>query len=170
YYEPMLFTHLNAPWEPYLSGPQAMIGNLVYPASNALARVTVLPPADPIAAMAAVRQYVSEGWGAKRIKQEITQGQTWARARGVTLMCTEFGALRVGPDAVSRQQWLSDTRSGLQSAAIGWTVWDYADVFGIATASNGRVIPGDQAIVPADPRNPQRQFDSRVLRALGLMR
>ena len=120
--------------------------------------------------MAAVTQYISENWQAKRIQEEIAAAKYWASQRGVLLVCTEFGALRVGPDAKSRQKWLTDTRYAFERNAIGWTVWDYADVFGIATATNGRVIPGDQAIVPLDPSNPKRLFNDKLLHALGLTR
>ncbi|WP_295389114.1 cellulase family glycosylhydrolase [uncultured Thiodictyon sp.] len=169
YYDPKLFTYLHAPWEPFLSGPHGMIANLVYPAANALSQVQLLPNADPAIAMAAVNQYVAENWGATRIAQDIAQAQAWATQNGARLMCTEFGTLRVGPDVVSRQNWLKDTRSVLEGMGIGWSIWDYADMFGIAVSTNGMVTPAsDPAIVPRDPLNPQRVFDRNLLRALGL--
>jgi endoglucanase len=175
YYDSHLFTHLNAPFDPFLSGPQGMITNLVYPGTNVLAQVKLLPNADPVIAMAAVNQYIAEGWGAARIKQDIAQAQTWAAKNGATLICTEFGAIRVGispavgPDPTSRQAWLRDVRSVLEGMAIGWSVYDYADEFGVAVAVNGVVTPAtNPAVIPADPLNPNRAFDANVLKALGL--
>ena len=167
FYDSMLFTHLNAPWEPFLSGPAGMITNLIYPARNALRQVKVLPNADPTIAMAAVNQYVTENWGPRVIKQTLAQAQNWAAQRGVSLICNEFGVLRVGPDAMSRNAWLNDTRSALEGLGIGWSVWDYADVFGIATANPGWPT-GDHSVVPADPLNPRRTFDPGILATLGL--
>lgn len=169
YYDPKLFTYLHAPWEPFLSGAHGMITNLVYPAANALSQVQLLPNADPLIAMAAVNQYVTDGWGPTRIKQDIAQAQAWATQNGTRLMCTEFGTLRVGPDVASRQNWLKDTRLVLEGMGIGWSIWDYADMFGIAVSTNGTVTPAsDPAIVPLDPLNPQRVFYTNLLPALGL--
>jgi hypothetical protein len=75
--------------------------------------------------------------------------------------------LRRGPDALSRQRWLNDIRSAMATVGIGWTIWDYADVFGIATAVDGWVTD-DGAVIPKDPLNPHRQFDDLVLTVLGM--
>lgn len=171
FYEPFLFTHLNAPFEPHLSGPEGMITNLVYPSKSALKKVKLLPNADATIALAAVRQYEQENWGATRLKQEIGKAQAWAKNNGVSVICTEFGAIRFGPDPVSRQNWLRDFRAAMDSFRIGWTVWDYADLFGVATATDGMVTPwSNPAIVPRDPSNPKRAFDQGALRALGIIR
>lgn len=167
FYAPMLFTHLNAPWEPYLSRPEGMLTGLSYPAKHALDQVRLLPSANRAIAWAAVTQYLWQDWGPRRIQQEIAQAATWATAHSITLICTEFGALRQGPDILSRQRWLADTRAALESAKIAWTIWDYADMFGIATATGG-VLQADRAIVPNDPERPDREFDRKVLQALGL--
>ena len=169
YYEPMLFTHLNAPWNPFLTLPQGMITNLAYPAKNALNQVKLLPNAGKPAAMAAVNQYVSERWDAALVKQKISSASTWAKQQNVTLICTEFGVFRYGPDAKSRQAWLTDVRSALESLGIGWTIWDYTDMFAAAIPTNGKTTPASMpAIVPVDPQNPHRVFDKAILEALGL--
>lgn len=168
FYEPALFTHLNAPWEPFLSGPQGMITGLPYPARDAINQVSLLANANPAIAWAAINQYIRERWGPARIQRIFARAAAWAAQRGMTLVCTEFGALRHGPDALARRRWLYDTRSALENSAIGWTVWDYADLFGVATATGLITVTEDYAIVPVDAENPQRQFDSTALRALGL--
>jgi hypothetical protein len=86
----------------------------------------------------------------------------------VALVCTEFGALRKSLDPVSRNNWLRDMRTNLANAGVGWSVWDYADFFGIATATGLTQTTRDGVIVPADPLNPGRKFDASTLAALGL--
>jgi endoglucanase len=83
-------------------------------------------------------------------------------------MCTEFGVLRVRIDAASRHRWIADVRRALERHAIGWSIWDYADLFGIATASGDVDYLGDGAVTPRDPRDPRRAFDPAAIAALGL--
>ena len=101
FYEPMLFTHLNAPWEPFLSGPQGMITGLLYPATpQVLSSYRLLPGANAKVASDAVRRYVRENWNSMKIGQEIAKATDWAKKNRVALVCTEFGALRKSLDPV----------------------------------------------------------------------
>lgn len=170
FYEPMLFTHLNAPWEPFQSGPQGMVAGLKYGADPAqtLAAARARPGADAKIANAAIEEYVAERWSAKRIAEEIDKASAWAKEHNVKLVCTEFGIFRDATDAASRNLWLHDVRVALENAEIGWSVWDYADFFGIATATGQVAKTADGAPIPGDPKNPTRQFDADALAALGL--
>jgi endoglucanase len=176
YYFPHLFTHLNAPFEPFLSGVAGMITNLVYPAKDALKQVKLVAGADATAALAAVTQYEQENWGPERIKADIGQAQAWAVQNRVTLICTEFGvvrfgtnSLRPGPDNVSRRKWLNDSRTAFEAFGIGWSIWNYADGYGIATVMDSIITPWSDPIpVPRDPLNPKRAFEEEDLRALGV--
>ncbi|HRE53385.1 MAG TPA: cellulase family glycosylhydrolase [Candidatus Competibacter sp.] len=170
FYEPMLLTHLNAPWEPFQSGPQGMVADLKYGADPAqtLALARPLPGADAKIAKAAIEEYAAEEWSARRIAQEIAKAAAWAQQHNVKLVCTEFGIFRNAADAASRNLWLRDVRVALENAGIGWSVWDYADFFGIATAAGKVAKTADGAPIPGDPKNPVRQFDPETLTALGL--
>lgn len=170
FYEPMLFTHLNAPWEPFLSGPQGMIAGLGYPSDSpqATANLRLLPGADAQVANDAVSRYVAEKWNAQRMVQEIAKAAAWAQRYRVKLVCTEFGTLRHSLDATSRNLWLRDVRTAMESAGVGWSVWDYADFFGIAIATGSTSTTADGVVIPRDRLNPARQFDAGNLAALGL--
>ncbi|MBL8258935.1 MAG: cellulase family glycosylhydrolase [Candidatus Competibacteraceae bacterium] len=170
FYEPMLFTHLNAPWEPFKSGPQGMVAGLKYGVDRpqALAAARPLPGADAKTANAAIQEYAAEEWNARRIAAEIDKASAWAKEHNVKLVCTEFGIFRDATDAASRNLWLRDVRVALENAGIGWSVWDYADFFGIATATGQVAKTADGAPIPGDPKNPTRQFDADALAALGL--
>jgi len=170
FYEPMLLTHLNAPWEPFLSGPQGMIKGLGYPSDSpqATANLQLLPGANAQLANDAVKRYVAEKWNAQRMVQEIAKATAWAQRYRVKLVCTEFGTLRHSLDAISRNLWLRDVRVAMANAGIGWSVWDYADFFGIATATGSTSTTADGVVIPRDPLNPARQFDAGNVAALGL--
>ena len=75
----------------------------------------------------------------------------WAAAHGVPLTCNEFCVYKVFAPRAARLRWLADVTSVFVEQGIGWTVWDYAGNFGVATGEGGH-----------------RQPDVEVLAALGL--
>ncbi|MGQ0675171.1 MAG: glycoside hydrolase family 5 protein [Rhodospirillales bacterium] len=169
FYEPYLVTHFGAGWEPFTKEPSALVAKIVYPSTemaSATAAVRVGP--QRAAAEKLVRDYIDRPWNAATIDARIAVAEAWAARAGVRLMCTEFGVLRTRIDAPSRYRWIADVRQALERRGIGWSVWDYADLFGIATARGDVVNLGDGAVAPRDPANPKREFDPPALAALGL--
>lgn len=169
FYEPYLISHFGASWEPFTKEPGALVGRVQYPSPN-LTVATAAIGMGPLrsAAMKLVRDYIDRPWTAETIDQRIGIAAAWAAKAGVRLMCTEFGVLRVKIDASSRYRWLADVRSALERRGIGWSIWDYADLFGIATSRGNVDYLGDGAIVPRDPANPRREFEPGALAALGI--
>jgi hypothetical protein len=166
-YEPHLLTHFGANWGRAARPPETLIARLAYP-SERLDAVDVLPGPEAEAAAGLVRAYRGTPWNAAQIDRVVAELAAWSRLSGIPLVCTEFGVLRLKLDADSRFAWLTDARAALERYGIPWSVWDYADVFGIATAT-GRVERWrDGAIVPADRNAPARAFDAPALTALGL--
>ncbi|MCK6449714.1 MAG: glycoside hydrolase family 5 protein [Alphaproteobacteria bacterium] len=169
YYEPYLVSHFGASWEPFTKEPGALVGRVVYPSTEmSLAAAAIRLGPQRAAAEKLVRAYIDKPWTAETIERRIAIAASWAARSGVRLMCTEFGVLRVKIDASSRYRWLADVRTALERHGIGWSVWDYADLFGIATARGNADYLGDGAIVPRDPANPRREFEPGALAALGL--
>ena len=167
FYEPHLLTHFGATWGRAARPPETLIARLAYP-SDRLDAVEVLPGAESDAAAALVRAYRDAPWDAARVGREVAAVAAWSAASGTPVAVTEFGALRLKLDAPSRLAWLADAREALEGHGMAWSVWDYADVFGIATAT-GRVERWrDGAVVPADRGSPARAFDPAALAALGL--
>ena len=165
-YEPHLLTHFGANWGRAARPPETLIARLAYP-SDRLDAVEVLPGPEAEAAAALVRGYRDTPWNAAQLDHVLAELAAWSRLSGIPLVCTEFGVLRLKLDAESRLAWLTDARTALERHGIPWTVWDYADVFGIATAT-GRVERWrDGAVVPADRSAPSRAFDALALSALG---
>ena len=88
---------------------------------------------------------------------EMDRAGRWAREQGVRVLCNEFGCIRAGVDAPSRYRWIHDMRSALEANDIGWTLWDYTDIFGITAQS---AQPGQQG---------RRTLDPQAHGALGLL-
>jgi len=169
FYEPHLFTHFGANWGTASRPPESQIAALAYP-SHRLdpATVAIRPGPETAKAQALVRAYAAAPWDAATLDRLVAEIAAWSRANGVPVVVTEFGVLRLKVPPESRRAWLSDARAALERHGIPWTVWDYADVFGIATAVGPVELWRDGAVVPADPKAIRRAFDPDALAALGL--
>jgi endoglucanase len=171
FYDPQLLTHLGADWDPYPDRAQGMMRGLVYPAAEmTMAKVELRPGARINVVSDAVRRYLNEGWNAERIAERIDIARSWAARNGVCLQATEFGALRGVLGTPSRLRWIADVRRALEDAGVGWTIWDYADLFGIATTAGAVERVNDATTVVLDPRRFSRSLDPLALVALGLDR
>jgi len=134
-YEPVRFTHQNAPWVgEWVKG----LLNAPYPSSpEAVARVLDGLPDE--AARQLMIKYGNENWNAAKIEEVIAEGAAWAAKHGVHLTCNEFGVYRKAP-AADRNRCIEDTRKALEKYDIGWTMWDYATEFGVATGEPGHRV------------------------------
>jgi len=169
FYDPQLLTHLGADWDPYPDKAQGMMRGLVYPSSAmTMSKVEMLPNANIRLVGQAVLKYLGEGWNGKHIAERIDIAKQWAAEHHSCLVASEFGVLRGTLDPASRNAWLVDVRSAFEHAGIGWTVWDYADVFGIATGSGSVARLGGGATQVLDAEHFTRDFDPAALHALGL--
>ena len=72
----------------------------------------------------------------------------WAAKYQVPLICNEFGTFRNFAPPADRAVWIGDMRATLEKYGIGWTMWDYAGGFGVATKQNGHPT-ADAAVVKA---------------------
>ena len=133
HYEPFLFTHQGAAWLDERWTTAGLRRGLRYPPDEHTARAPLLRE-HPRAANE-LANYVNGGWGAERLRAEMDRAGAWARQHGVRLVCNEFGVIRQHVDEASRYRWLADVRQALQANGIGWTVWDYTDIFGITAQS-----------------------------------
>ncbi len=172
FYHPFLFTHQGSWWTlPYLAGT---IG-VPYPASAGAMEETLsltrdrfktvaLPAnADRVAseqkAEREIRQYFAERSGPAQIGDAMNKLADWQRREQVSsdrIVFTEFGAIKqtidgVEIDRASRERWLHDASSAIESHGWGWTAFVLRDdPFGLYV------------------RESDRYPDPRLLRALGL--
>ena len=136
FYEPHIFTHQGATWGAFY---WKWLRGLHYPSSpeNAAEGGMLVPEARD--RMQVIR-YGQDHWDASRIEAEINQAASWAKRRGVPLICNEFGVFRDWSDPRDRAAWIKDTRTALERHNIGWAMWDYSGNFGVAikdAAKNG---------------------------------
>ncbi|MBF0463024.1 MAG: cellulase family glycosylhydrolase [Magnetococcales bacterium] len=164
FYEPYLITHNGANWEPFASSPVGMARGLLYPAKRLTS--DVLPGKNSLEVKQAVAQYRQEEWGRARIAQRIALAGDWGRRHHVQLLCGEFGAMRLALETDSRQRWLKDVRISLEQADMGWTVWDYADLFGIAHTEGDAHEIAPAIYAPNSPQKTDRVMDPAILRHL----
>ncbi len=156
HYEPFLFTHQGAEWQDERYTTAGLRKGLRYPPDAAHDSALPLRKPHPRAARE-MAEHLQAGWGPKRLRAEMDQAGRWARESGVRLLCNEFGCIRAHVDAPSRYRWIHDVRVALEANDIGWTLWDYTDIFGI-TAQSAR--PGQQG---------RRTLDELAAGALGLI-
>jgi endoglucanase len=155
HYEPFFFTHQGAAWLDERYTTAGLRRGLRWPPDPAADANAPLSKPHPKAA-AELNDYLRGGWGPKKLRAEVARAATWARAKGVRVVCNEFGAIRANIDPASRYRWLGDVRRALESEGIGWTVWDYTDIFGLTAES---AQPG---------RVGQRTLEAAAVAALGL--
>jgi endoglucanase len=115
-YEPLLFTHQNAPWikEPEINGKRTY-------------------PADFGAGF--IRKYgfvLSAGrWDLNRIRHEIDPVRKFGEKYDVPIICNEFGVYAPVPLEL-QLRWLGDVLSLFQEMGIGFSYWNYKNLdFGI---------------------------------------
>jgi endoglucanase len=147
FYDPFVFTHQGATWG---TNFWHELSGISYPSSSESARKAADRVPDKINQLYVLR-YGMEHWDAARIATEIGFVAQWAKRRGVSVICNEFGVYRAYADPHGRAQWISDVRTALEQNGIGWTMWDYSGGFGVVTKSGGKTTP-----------------DEITLRALGL--
>ncbi len=154
YYAPYLFTHQGAHWMDTRYSTAGLHQGVRYPSSEQAGRAVSLSKPHPRAAKE-MAEYLTQDWGAARIGSEIRQAADWGRRHGRRVVCNEFGVLRAAADAASRYRWIGDVRRALEAESLGWTLWDYTDIFGITVES---AQPGKAGA---------RQIDAQALVALG---
>jgi len=116
-----------------------------------------------------LQEYKDAPWDRDHIATQIDEAHRWASEHHVRLLCGEFGVLRNHIEADSRYRWIEDTRTDLDKDAIGWELWDYTDLFGIAPPSDPSAPDAvDGSVHAKDPERAERHFEPQALKALGL--
>lgn len=135
FYEPFLFTHQGTVWQDERYTTAGLRHGLRYPPEPVHDSGRPLRKPHPRAAeeMAA---HLAAGWGPQRMQTEMARAGDWARQHGVRVLCNEFGCIRAQVEPASRYRWMHDVRAALETQGLGWTLWDYTDIFGITAQSN----------------------------------
>jgi endoglucanase len=147
YYEPFLFTHQGVAWLDPKDTVAGLLTGVLYPASaQHNKQPTVSKPSGRVTK--AWTRHLAEAWDGQRLTRDFERAQAWSRKTGVPVVCNEFGVIRNQVDAASRYRWLRDMRLALESQNIGWTVWDYTDIFGLTVESSQPERAGLRSLEP----------------------
>jgi endoglucanase len=99
-----------------------------------------------------MRYYCSLGWDEPRIGASIERAVAWGQLHHVRLLAGEFGA-STELNQPARVAWLKTVRAVLESHDVGWALWGYDDIMGLAIARPPGLRP---------------RLDPAVLAALGM--
>jgi endoglucanase len=148
-YDPAELTSLAA-YRPGLD--RAALARLPFPVDDrSLCEATADGSVDP-PTRALMRYYCGLGWDASVIAANIDRAVRWARLYRVHLLAGEFGASAdLNPSA--RMGWLKTVREAFEVRGIGWALWGYDDVMGLAVTRPPGLRP---------------RLDRTVLTALGM--
>jgi len=128
FYDPAELTSLAA-YRPGLD--RTALGRLPFPADDRPGcDATADQSADP-ATRDLMRYYCALGWDGHRVTDPIDQAAAWGRLHHVRLLAGEFGAT-AALNAPARLAWLKAVRVGFERRGIGWALWGYDDVMGLA--------------------------------------
>lgn len=142
FYEPHIFTHQGATWGSY---NWHWVKGLPYPSTPEAVAPTAAKVPVPLYRLFVVR-YGQDRWNAERMEAEVNQVAEWAKKYNLAVTCNEFGVFRAFAGPKDRAAWISDLRKILEKHNMGWTMWDYAGGFGVATRANGKATPDDSTL------------------------
>ena len=145
FYEPYAFTHQGAGWG---TNWWSYTHNIPYPPTDASMQELLkeVPDAEP---RYELEQYWLNHWDARRLRLMIDVAAAWGKAKGVPVICNEFGAFREHSDPAARMRWIHDVRTALEADNISWTMWDYRGEFGVVYKKDGEPARLDPAVVEA---------------------
>lgn len=170
FYEPYIVTHQGI----HMGFPEKMLRffrKVPYPSDRVERDANYHAPMAtiPEQAQSELKEYTDAGWNDEKIAGRIKVAADWAAQHQARLICGEFGALRNHIDPASRYRWIAGVRRALESHGIGWSLWDYADLAGIAKpVGKTSTDPVDGSIRLVNPAQGHRMIEPEALAALGL--
>jgi endoglucanase len=145
FYEPHEFTHQGASWgEPLWIYEH----DIPYPPTESTMQESLKEIPDP-ASRYKLELYWLDHWDAHRIRLLIDEAAAWGKANNAPLICNEFGVYRRVSGPASRNAWIHDVRTALETDGIGWAMWDYHGDFGVVPDKQAKPALPDPATVEA---------------------
>jgi hypothetical protein len=149
YYDPAELTSLAA----YRAGlDRTSLARLPFPVKDRLGCQATADTSPDSATRDLMRYYCSLGWNDPRIAESLDRAAGWGSQHHVHLLAGEFGA-SAELNAPARLAWLRTVHDVLETRGIGWALWGYDDVMGLAINR---------------PPGPRPKLDRPVLNALGM--
>ncbi|MGI2033123.1 glycoside hydrolase family 5 protein [Rhizobium panacihumi] len=169
-YDPLSFTHQRSeekggfhsgfPWPARSGSPDGVVESLR--AHMSAAGLSLSQQDEQIGKLQKpIKDYFKSGWDETMLKARIGEAVTWARKHDIPsarLFMGEFGAIRMTDDGragaydADRLYYLKTVRETAESHGIAWSIWEYANPYGMTV-----IQPTDKAVP-----------DDDLLRAIGL--
>lgn len=149
FYDPAELTSLAA-YRPGLD--HTALAGLPFPADNRTRCESTADDARNASTRDLMRYYCSLGWNAAKIGAIVDRAAAWGQQHHVRLLAGEFGA-SAELNSAARTAWLATVKDALKTRGIGWALWGYDDVMGLAVSR---------------PPGPRPKLDRVVLSALGM--
>jgi endoglucanase len=93
--------------------------------------------------------YCALGWDEPRVAAAIERAAAWGRSHHVPVLAGEFGA-SAALNRNARLAWLHSARTAFEARGIGWALWGYDDIMGLAVKRPPTARPVlDQAVLTA---------------------
>jgi endoglucanase len=130
FYEPIVFTHQQAPWV----GFTRTLPAVSFPGTVPDVTGHVLPSYH-------MDLHAGDKITEAQIDETFASVSRWLaqRAPKIEVYVGEFGVYQAA-DAASKRRWIRTVRSDAESRGWGWAVWDYNDSFGVR-GPNGSGTP-----------------------------
>ncbi|HEY0181852.1 MAG TPA: cellulase family glycosylhydrolase [Rhodopila sp.] len=149
YYDPAELTSLAA-YRPGLD--RVALSRLPFPVDDRSACEMTAVRSGDVPTRELMQYYCRLRWDTARITVQLARVADWARTYHVQILAGEFGAsAELNPAA--RVAWLKAVHDALESQGIGWALWGYDDVMGLAVTR---------------PPGHRPDLDAAVLTALGM--
>ncbi len=126
FYDPAELTSLAA-YRPNLD--RAALARLPFPAGDDC--LAIAGGVADAATRDLMKYYCALGWDAPHVAEPIERAAAWGRLHHVHLLAGEFGA-SAALNPAARMAWLRTARSMFEAHGIGWALWGYDDVMGLA--------------------------------------
>jgi endoglucanase len=147
FYDPSELTSLAA-YRPRLD--RAALAQLPFPMDDRTRCDQTAGASADSATRDLMHYYCALNWDVPRVVASIDRAAGWGMLHHVHLLAGEFGA-SADLNSAARVAWLTAVHTEFDKRGIGWALWGYDDVMGLAVAR---------------PPGPRPKLDQTVLNAL----
>ena len=133
FYDPLVFTHQQAFWDPVLS----KLRDVPYPYEALRLEASQQKVSDP-KALEELIWYEKDRYDKQKLLESLQAALQFRDRHKVQIYCGEFGVYQLAP-TLDKYSWLQDVTQLLSQEDIGYALWEYHGSFGIIGEKTERV-------------------------------